>query len=112
MINTPESKNSPVSQLTGKYQLPPLDFLQQPDRDEKAGESKDERLIKAQLIQLTLALFNIEVSLGDITTGPTITRYELNPAPGVKLETIVALANNLAAALKAERIHILAPITP
>ena len=110
MINTPESKNSPVSQLTGKYQLPPLDFLQQPDRDEKAGESKDERLIKAQLIQLTLALFNIEVSLGDITTGPTITRYELNPAPGVKLETIVALANNLAAALKAERIHILAPI--
>ena len=37
--------------------------------------------------------------LGDITKGPTITRYELHPAPGVKLEKIVALSNNIAAAL-------------
>ena len=50
------------------------------------------------------------MSLGDITKGPTITRYELHPAPGVKLEKITALNNNLAAALKAERIHILAPV--
>ena len=50
------------------------------------------------------------VELGDITKGPTITRYELHPEPGVKLERITALANNIAAALKAERIHILAPV--
>ena len=50
------------------------------------------------------------MALGDITKGPTITRYELHPAPGVKLEKITALTNNIAAALKAERIHILAPV--
>jgi S-DNA-T family DNA segregation ATPase FtsK/SpoIIIE len=61
-------------------------------------------------MQQTLAQFDIEVSLGDITKGPTITRYELHPAPGVKLEKIVALNNNIAAALKAERINILAPV--
>src|SRR5208337_2078187 len=57
-----------------------------------------------------LAQFEIDVSLGDITKGPTITRYELHPAPGVKLEKIAALSNNIAAALKAERIHILVPV--
>jgi DNA segregation ATPase FtsK/SpoIIIE, S-DNA-T family len=66
-------------------------------------------MANARLMQQTLAQFDIEVSLGDITKGPTITRYELHPAPGVKLEKITALSNNLAAALKAERIHILAP---
>jgi S-DNA-T family DNA segregation ATPase FtsK/SpoIIIE len=49
-------------------------------------------------------------ALGDITKGPTITRYELHPAPGVKLEKISGLTNNIAAALKAERINILAPV--
>ena len=67
-------------------------------------------MANARLMQQTLAQFDIEVALGDITKGPTITRYELHPAPGVKLEKITALNNNLAAALKAERIHILAPV--
>jgi S-DNA-T family DNA segregation ATPase FtsK/SpoIIIE len=67
-------------------------------------------MANARLMQQTLAQFDIEVSLGDITKGPTITRYELHPAPGVKLEKIVALNNNIAAALKAERINILAPV--
>jgi len=67
-------------------------------------------MANARLMQQTLAQFDIEVQLGDITKGPTITRYELHPAPGVKLEKITALNNNIAAALKAERIHILAPV--
>ena len=67
-------------------------------------------MANARLMQGTLAQFDIDVSLGDITKGPTITRYELHPAPGVKLEKITALANNIAAALKAERINILAPV--
>jgi S-DNA-T family DNA segregation ATPase FtsK/SpoIIIE len=76
----------------------------------KPTESKEELMANARLMQQTLAQFDIEVSLGDITKGPTITRYELHPAPGVKLEKIQNLSNNLAAALKAERIHILAPV--
>ena len=96
--------------IIGNYQLPPLDFLQYADTSVKPTESKDELMANARLMQQTLAQFEIEVSLGDITKGPTITRYELHPAPGVKLEKITALSNNIAAALKAERIHILAPV--
>jgi S-DNA-T family DNA segregation ATPase FtsK/SpoIIIE len=96
--------------LIGNYQLPPLDFLQLPDTTLKPTESKEELMANARLMQQTLAQFDIDVALGDITKGPTITRYELHPAPGVRLEKIVALNNNIAAALKAERIHILAPV--
>jgi DNA segregation ATPase FtsK/SpoIIIE, S-DNA-T family len=96
--------------MIGNYQLPSMDFLQHADMTVKPTESKEELMANARLMQHTLAQFDIEVSLGDITKGPTITRYELHPAPGVKLEKITALSNNIAAALKAERIHILAPV--
>jgi S-DNA-T family DNA segregation ATPase FtsK/SpoIIIE len=94
----------------GNYTLPPLDFLQYPDITAKPTESREELMANARLMQQTLAQFDIEVALGDITKGPTITRYELHPAPGVKLERIVGLSNNIAAALKAERINMLAPV--
>jgi DNA segregation ATPase FtsK/SpoIIIE, S-DNA-T family len=96
--------------MIGNYQYPPMDFLQHPDMTLKPTESKEELMANARLMQQTLAQFDIEVALGDITKGPTITRYELHPAPGVKLEKIQGLNNNLAAALKAERINILAPV--
>ena len=96
--------------MIGNYKLPSLDFLQLPDLTIKPTESKEELMANAKLMQQTLAQFDIEVSLGDIPKGPTITRYELHPAPGVKLEKIQNLTNNLTAALKAERIHILAPV--
>ncbi|MGC3957763.1 MAG: DNA translocase FtsK [Verrucomicrobiota bacterium] len=96
--------------IIGNYQLPSMDFLQLPDMTLKPTESKEELLANARLMQQTLAQFDIQVELGDITKGPTITRYELHPAPGVKLEKIAGLSNNIAAALKAERINILAPV--
>ncbi len=107
-------KHKPISvaatPLIGNYQLPQLGLLHYPDPSVKPTESKEELMANARLMQSTLAQFDIEVALGDITKGPTITRYELHPAPGVKLEKISALNNNIAAALKAERIHILAPV--
>jgi S-DNA-T family DNA segregation ATPase FtsK/SpoIIIE len=110
----PPRKPKPIAvaatPLIGNYKLPPLDFLQFPDASVRPTESKEELMANARLMQQTLAQFDIEVALGDITKGPTITRYELHPAPGVKLEKITALTNNIAAALKAERIHILAPV--
>jgi len=110
----PPLKKKPIAvastPLIGNYQMPPMDFLQYPDATVKPTESKEELMANARLMQQTLAQFDIEVSLGDITKGPTITRYELHPAPGVKLEKIASLNNNIAAALKAERIHILAPV--
>ncbi|MDA1272709.1 MAG: DNA translocase FtsK [Verrucomicrobia bacterium] len=94
----------------GNYQVPSMSLLNHPDHSAKPTESKEELMANARLMQNTLAQFGIEVALGDITKGPTITRYELHPAPGVKLEKISGLTNNIAAALKAERIHILAPV--
>ncbi|MDX1952169.1 MAG: DNA translocase FtsK [Verrucomicrobiota bacterium] len=96
--------------LIGNYKLPSMEFLHMPDISVKPTESKEELMSNARLMQSTLAQFDIEVALGDITKGPTITRYELHPAPGVRLEKISALGNNIAAALKAERINILAPV--
>ena len=96
--------------LIGNYKLPQLTLLNHADPNVKPTESKEELMANARLMQNTLAQFQIEVSLGDITKGPTITRYELHPAPGVRLEKISALGNNIAAALKAERINILAPV--
>jgi len=96
--------------LIGNYKLPSIDLLNLPDLAVKPTESKEELMANARLMQQTLAQFGIEVALGYITKGPTITRYELHPAPGVKLEKITALTNIIAAALKAERIHILAPV--
>lgn len=94
----------------GDYSLPSIDFLEQPDPNIVSTDSRESLMANAKLMQNTLAQFGMEVTLGDITKGPTITRYELLPAPGIKLERIANLSNNLAAALKAERINILAPV--
>lgn len=94
----------------GDYKLPTMDMLHLPDPHIKPTETKEELMGNARLMQTTLEQFGIKVGLGDITKGPTITRYELHPAPGVRLERIVNLTNNITAALAAESIHILAPV--
>lgn len=107
-------RNKPITvastPMIGDYQLPGLVLLNQPDLTVKPTETKEELMANARLMVQTLAQFGIEVAPGDITKGPTITRYELHPAPGVKLEKIAGLTNNIAAALKAERLNILAPV--
>ena len=92
------------------YKLPKLQVLDEPDAPSAPTETREQLLANARLLKDTLNQFKIEVNEGDITKGPTITRYELHPAPGVKLERITGLANNIAAAIKAERINILAPV--
>ena len=106
--------NKPVTvasvPLIGNYQRPPMDFLQHPDMTVKPTETKGELMANAQLMKNTLAQFDIEVALGDITRGPTITSYELHPAPGIRLEKFHSLRQNLMAALKAQNIRVLAPV--
>ena len=92
------------------YKLPKSLVLDEPEESEVPAEPREHLLANAKLLKDTLQQFRIEVTEGDITKGPTITRYELHPAPGVKLEKITALANNISAAIKAERINILAPV--
>ncbi len=96
--------------LAGPYNLPPLSLLKTSVSSTILQDSKEEIARRGALIETTLKDFGIEVQMGEITQGATITRYEVIPSPGVKVERIVNLANNLSLALKAERVNILAPV--
>jgi DNA segregation ATPase FtsK/SpoIIIE, S-DNA-T family len=99
-----------LADVEGEYTLPSLDLLESYD-DESHQPADPAALQSVQKIILdTLAQFDIDASPGDITKGPTITRYEVYPAIGVRVERISALEKNLARATRAERINILAPI--
>jgi S-DNA-T family DNA segregation ATPase FtsK/SpoIIIE len=92
------------------YELPSVQLLEPIDLEgRKAADPAELKLIQHVLID-TLKQFNIEASPGDITRGPTITRYELYPARGVRVDKISSLERDLARATRAERINILAPI--
>ena len=92
------------------YELPSVQLLEPIDLEgRKAADPAELKLIQHVLID-TLKQFSIEASPGDITRGPTITRYELYPARGVRVDRISSLERDLARATRAERINILAPI--
>ena len=92
------------------YQLPPIDLLDVVDESSREAVDPADLLGLQSMIVETLQQFGIEVSPGDITRGPTITRYEVYPAKGVRVDRILALERDLARATRAERINILAPI--
>ncbi len=92
------------------YQLPDLDLLDTADVASRQAADPAEMLRVQEQIIDTLEQFGIKVSKGDITKGPTITRYELYPAKGVRVDKIVSLERDIARATRAERINILAPI--
>ena len=92
------------------YTLPGLDLLAEHDVEGRVATDPAElERIQMTLID-TLGQFGIAVAPGDITKGPTITRYEVYPAKGVRVDKIVSLERDLARATRAERINILAPI--
>jgi len=93
-----------------EYTLPGFDLLETYDDEGHKPADPAELQGVQKIILETLAQFDIEASPGDITKGPTITRYEVYPATGVRVERISALEKNLARATRAERINILAPI--
>ena len=90
--------------------LPGLDLLDEHDLEGRTAADPAELEQVQQILIETLAQFGIAVAPGDITKGPTITRYEVYPAKGVRVDKIVSLERDLARATRAERINILAPI--
>lgn len=95
-----------VSSFTGPYDPPPLSLLM---KDRGKGKSGDVKA-NANIIKRTLKNFNIEVEMDEVSIGPTVTRYALKPAEGVRISKIVGLQNNLELALAASPIRIEAPI--
>ena len=92
------------------YEFPSLDLLDSPDLGDRQVANPDELLAIQKLIIDTLSEFGITVTGGDITKGPTITRYEVYPAKGVRVDRIASYERDIARATRAERINILAPI--
>jgi len=92
--------------LNSSYVPPPLSLLEEDKGKPNTGDIK----ANANIIKRTLANFGIEVEMDEVTVGPTVTRYSLKPAEGVKLSRIVGLQNDLALSLAAHPIRIEAPI--
>ena len=93
------------------YELPPLDLLATPKKNtaylQKLEEQSQEDI---QILENTLASFKIEAKVVNYSHGPSITRYELQPAPGVRVSRIASLADDIALSLAAHGVRIEAPI--
>ncbi len=91
------------------YQFPPIELLGLPKK--AATQMSDEKLREtAARLQETLQSFNVDVQMGAVTCGPTVTRYEVLPAQGVRVNKITNLADDLKLSLAAQNIRIEAPI--
>jgi S-DNA-T family DNA segregation ATPase FtsK/SpoIIIE len=102
-------KIEPKELKIGDYHLPSLDLLVFPPPLE-ARQIKEDLEANARILEDTLEDFGISAKVTDIERGPIITRYELEPAPGVKLNRIVALSDDIALTMKAQSVRIIAPI--
>jgi len=95
-----------VSSFTGSYAPPPLSLLNKDKGKPKTGDVK----ANANIIKRTLAEFGINVEMDTVEIGPTVTRYALKPAQGVKIARIVGLQRELELNLACGTIRIEAPI--
>ena len=101
-------KPSPAKE-NKKYVFPPINLLK-PGTGSSKGSSTNELRETAMHLQNTLKTFGVNVTVTDISQGPSVTRYELQPEPGVKVSRIVNLADDIKLNLAAADIRIEAPI--
>ncbi|MDZ7724288.1 MAG: DNA translocase FtsK 4TM domain-containing protein [candidate division KSB1 bacterium] len=92
-----------------QYEKPPLDLLQQAPENQE-GISEEALRMNAGLLVEKLKDFGIRAQVVEINPGPVITLYELSLAPGIRVSRIVSLSDDLAMAMRAKRIRIVAPI--
>jgi S-DNA-T family DNA segregation ATPase FtsK/SpoIIIE len=101
-------EDAPISEFAG-YTLPDL-FVLDPLPSGHGAEQDVDTSQTADLLTRTLASFGVEARVTNVEVGPTVTLYELLPAPGVRVERIARLANDIALALKATSVRVQAPI--
>ena len=91
------------------YKLPPMTCLNEPKFGNEADFTSEMKATSQKLLD-TLKSFGVETSLVGVSRGPSVTRYELQPAPGVKISKITNLADDIALSLAASGVRIEAPI--
>jgi len=104
-----EIKEKNIKIHNAPYNIPSLSLLNSQNR-KYDGNDKKEILNNAKIIEETMKNFGIDATISNINKGPTITCYELSPAPGIKLSRIVSLSDNIALSLASSDIRIEAPI--
>ena len=109
--NKREVKNFQEEEPTRKqaYILPPVDCLEPPDFSKSGDIASEIKTTSTKLVE-TLKSFGVETSLTGVSRGPSVTRYELQPAPGVKISKITSLTDDIALNLAASGVRIEAPI--
>ncbi len=98
-----------IEDRTG-YIFPPLDLFNSPKPGQDTGITAEELQRNSELLEKTLATFGVQAKVVRVNPGPVITRFDLEPAPGVKVSRIEALADDIALALRARGLRIQAPI--
>ena len=98
-----------VRQSVAKYEFPAIDLLESKPVSE-TGVTKEELKFNADLLESKLLDFGVKAKVVRVTAGPVITLYELQPDTGVKVRQIVTLADDLALAMEAKGMRIIAPI--
>ncbi len=105
----PVPVNIEVEQIKKAYEYPSVMLLNQP-KENKGRDVSEELRQNASLLVETLESFGVKTKLVDISRGPTVTRYELQPAAGVKISKVTGLADDIALNLAAAGVRIEAPI--
>lgn len=112
--NKTESSDGSELQVSGlpspvpEYTPPSIECLNKSEHSFSRGSDSPESV--ARLLEETLASFNISAQVVNFSVGPVVTRYELKPAPGIRVSKIAALSDDIALALAAARVRIEAPI--
>ena len=91
------------------YEFPPLSLLKEQAKPASSNSEEEHRANAENLLRI-LSEFGVDVTLGEIHVGPVITRYEVVPAAGVRVEKIAGLDKNIALGMRAQSVRILAPI--
>ncbi|MFA7283255.1 MAG: DNA translocase FtsK [Candidatus Omnitrophota bacterium] len=109
-VRTEEAKVKMSELKIGDYHLPSVDLLEVSSQAADSKQVKEDLESCARTLEDTLDDFGISAKVTDIIRGPVITRYELEPAAGVKINRIENLSDDIALAIKAQSIRIIAPI--
>jgi S-DNA-T family DNA segregation ATPase FtsK/SpoIIIE len=105
----PKQTDLPFMKETGDYELPPLTLLQDPPATADKI-TKEELVANSQILERKLLDYGIEGRVTQVHPGPVVTMYEFEPAAGVKVNRIVNLSDDLALAMRAMSVRIVAPL--
>lgn len=105
-----ESNSAATSGAVREYQLPNVRFILNKTIKQKNSKLEKEIATNAKILEETLQSFNVQASIVNACHGPAVTRYELEPAAGVKVSKIVNLADDISLKLAAPSVRIEAPI--